>query len=267
MNNTSRPKRSLGQNYLHDENICRNIIRDFKAWKRDYIIEIGPGKGAITKFLLDKTNNLTVVEIDKENVDHLRDLYEIPEILNTDILELDLEKFTKEKEVKKVSMIGNIPYNITTPILFKLVDNRRYINTAQLMMQEEVTQRIVSHADSKEYGILSVLIQTFADSELLFKVSRNCFYPKPNVDSRIIRLNFAVSKESLIDDIEDYRKLIRTAFSKRRKTLRNNLKDTEYELLIDNAVIDFSRRAENISVMEFIELSNFYTKLKLTYNH
>jgi 16S rRNA (adenine1518-N6/adenine1519-N6)-dimethyltransferase len=156
----------------------------------------------------------------------------------------------------KLCIIGNIPYNITSGILFKLVDNRHIIRGAQLMIQEEVALRITAKPNSKDYGILSVFLQIFSIPKLLFKVSANCFYPKPKVDSRIIKFDFNNEKENEILDAAFFRKFVRTAFGTRRKTLRNSLKNMNIDtnkLAID---FDFSRRAENLTPEEFIELSN-----------
>jgi len=261
------PKKSLGQNYLTDENICRNIVDSFNILQGDVVIEVGPGKGALTKYLIDKTKNLSVVEIDDNNCKILHEIFPGLNIIHEDFLKINLEEFCKEN---KVRIIGNIPYNITSEIIFLLVDNRKYIKDAQLMLQEEVAQRIVAKPSCKEYGIPSVLVQAFSKPEMFFNVSKNCFYPKPKIDSRIIHIDFSYSKEAIINDVAFFRKFVRASFSHRRKTLHNSLKSIGIDTNLLTPLIteegdgggviisdfDFGRRAETLSVDEFIYLSN-----------
>jgi 16S rRNA (adenine1518-N6/adenine1519-N6)-dimethyltransferase len=245
------PKKSLGQNYLVDENICRNIVSSFDISKDDHVIEIGAGQGAITRFILEKTNNLAVIEIDRSNCEILKERFPGLNILNEDFL-----KYKFETASGKIRVIGNIPYNITSEIVFRLIDFREHLSDVQLMIQEEVARRFASGPGSKEYGIPSVLLQVFSKAELRFKVSKNCFYPKPKVDSRIIYFDFSISKEKNIKDINFFRKFVKAAFGQRRKTLRNSLKTMELDL--SKADFDFSKRAETLSIDEFIELSNLF---------
>lgn len=249
----TRPKKSLGQNYLTDENICRNIVNAFEIEPGEHIVEIGPGKGALTRYILEKTSNLTVIELDRNNCALLKEWFPGLKIINRDFLKLDLSELLENK-VEKLRVIGNIPYNITSPIIFKLMDNRTIVKDAQLMIQEEVARRITADPNNKEYGIPSVLLNVFGSSKLLFKVSRNCFYPKPKVDSRIIYFDFSVSREDKVTDIEFFRKLVKAAFGTRRKTLRNSLRNIDADL--SKAEIDLGRRAESLTINEFIELSN-----------
>lgn len=251
------PKKSLGQNYLTDENICRNIVDTFNISAGEGVIEIGPGLGAITKFILEKTNNFTAIEFDRNNCAILKEKFPSLNIVNKDFLKYEIEDFAG-KVKNKIRIIGNIPYNITTEIVFKLIDERGYITGAQLMIQEEVAQRLAAKPGGKEYGIPSVFIQVFSEPELLFKVSKNCFYPKPKVDSRVIRFDFTKSVEDKISDIIFFKKFVKAAFSMRRKTLKNSLSSLGLEL--SKADFDFTRRAETVSVNEFIELSNIFSK-------
>lgn len=251
--NRIKPKRSLGQNYLTDENICRNIVNAFDIKPGENIIEIGPGKGAITKFLLEKTVNLKVVELDENNCRILNETFPGLEIINRDFLKTDLNSLMRSK-AEKLRIIGNIPYNITSPIIFRLMENREIIYDAQLMIQEEVARRITASPGNKEYGIPSVILNVFGSSKMLFKVSRNCFYPKPKVDSRIIYFNFSESQEERLKDKEFFRKLVKSAFGTRRKTLRNSLKNLNLDL--EKSDIDMGRRAESLTIDEFIEMAN-----------
>ncbi len=250
--NTFYAKKSLGQNYLKDVNICKNIVSSFDPFQGDNVIEIGPGQGAITRFLLETGCRLTVVEFDRNNSAILEKEFPQLNIVTGDFLKYDLEAAAGGE--KKLRIIGNIPYNITSPIIFKLIDNRHVINDAQLMIQEEVAQRICAAPGSKEYGIPSVLTQAFCVPKLLFKVSNSCFFPKPKVDSRLIHFDFTRSMEAGIKDTVFFRKLVKAAFSTRRKTLKNSLKNMEVD--IGKTGIDPGRRAETLSVQEFIDMSN-----------
>lgn len=249
------PKKSLGQNYLTDENISRNIVNSFDVNVNANVIEIGAGQGALTKYLVKKTNNVVVIELDRNNCSILKEKFQELTILNDDFLKIDLNKISgSEFNNSPMRVIGNIPYNITSEIVFKLIDNRKIISDAQLMVQEEVAKRFAAKPGSKEYGIPSVFVQVFSKPGLMFKVSRNCFYPKPKVDSRIIHMDFTCSLEHKIKDIGFFKKIVKAAFSTRRKTLKNSLKGLNIDLAkID---FDFSRRAETLSVEEFITLSN-----------
>lgn len=255
MNNilNQSPKKFLSQNYLIDENIAANIVKSFKIKKNDFILEIGSGKGALTKYILEYTKNLIAVEIDNHNYTFLKQNFPEIIIINNDFLKISLSDIY-EKYNNKIRVIGNIPYKITSPILFKLIENRDYIKDAQLMVQEEVAQRIIAKPNSKKYGIPSVLINTFAETEQKFKVSKNCFYPKPNVESRIIYLDFSCSQASKIKDIIFFIKLVKKAFNTRRKKLKNSLKQLDADL--SKTSIDLNRRAENLTIEEFIIISN-----------
>jgi len=250
-----RPRKSLGQNYLTDENICRNNVNSFEIKKDDNVLEIGPGKGAITKYILRKTDNLTVVELDENNCAVLKEKFPGIKVINKDFLKFDLNSIFKTQG-SKLRVIGNIPYNITSEIIFKLIDSRTVILDAQLMIQEEVAERLAAKPNSKEYGIPSVFVQVFTKPKLLFNVSRNCFYPKPRVDSRIIHFDFTQSIENKIKDTEFFKRFVKAAFGNRRKTLRNSLKNLNLDL--SKANFDFTRRAESLSVEEFINLSNTF---------
>lgn len=254
------PKKSLGQNYLTDENISRNIVDAFNIAEGDNVIEIGPGQGAITKYILEKTKNLAVVELDQNNCVILAERFPELNIIHKDILKFDYNSITPN-EAKGLRVIGNIPYNITTEIIFNLIDARAIISDAQLMIQEEVAQRLAASPNSKEYGIPSVFIQVFSKPKLLFKVSKNSFYPRPKVDSRLIQFDFSITRESEINDIPFFKKFVKAAFGQRRKTLKNSLSILNLDL--SQAEFDFKRRAETLSVTEFIELSNKFSSQQI----
>jgi 16S rRNA (adenine1518-N6/adenine1519-N6)-dimethyltransferase len=197
-----------------------------------------------------------VIEIDTNNCRILTKKFPGLNIINRDFLKYD---FNPQPAIRnpQLRIIGNIPYNLTTEIVFKLIDDRSQIRDAQLMIQEEVARRFASAPNSKEYGIPSVLVQVFSKPKLLFKVSKNCFYPKPKVDSRIIHFDFTESIENKIKDIDFFKKFVKAAFSTRRKTLKNSLSKLELDLSRAGD-FDFSRRAESLSTDEFINLSNCF---------
>lgn len=250
---TFRPKKSLGQNYLKDENISRNIVDAFNINENDNLIEIGSGQGAITKYIIERKKNFTVIEFDKHNCGILQEKFPGINIINKDFLKIEMDSLPNT-DTKKLRVIGNIPYNITTEIFFKLIDNRHLISNVQFMIQEEVAKRLAAKPHTKEYGIPSVFAQVFCKPKLLFKVSRNCFYPTPKVDSRVIQFDFTSNLEEKITDTVFFKKFVKTAFGTRRKTLKNSLSSLELPLLKTD--FDFTRRAETLTVEEFIMLSN-----------
>ena len=176
MNKVS-PLKRFGQNYLQDQNIIKKIIAEIDPKENELIIEIGPGQGAITKMLLESKANLTAIEIDKRVIDDLQTRYTDLQLLQSDFLKLDLNQFIDSSE-KKLRVVGNIPYNITSPILFKLFENNTIVQDAVFMVQYEVAKRMTAKMGSKDYGILSVLLEYFGSTKLAFKVSPNVFYPK-----------------------------------------------------------------------------------------
>jgi 16S rRNA (adenine1518-N6/adenine1519-N6)-dimethyltransferase len=258
----SRPIKKLGQHFLIDKNIIKKIVKEFSPAENDFVVEIGPGKGALTKELLSHTKNLIVVEIDSNLAQELQNIFPEIKIINKDILECD---FGKDFFTEKFRVIGNLPYYITSQILFKIYESHSTVKDAMIMIQKEVAERIVSKPKTKEYGILSVFSQYYSEPKILFNISRNVFYPKPEVDSSIVHLK--MKEETWLNpEIEEaFRKLVRTAFNQRRKTLKNSLKNlfdehqNELSEKFFSLQFDFSRRAEELSLDDFIYLAkNFY---------
>jgi len=249
-----RPKKFLGQNFLVDKNISRKIVSAAEISPDDYVIEIGPGQGILTELLYNQTKNLTAVELDKTIYENLnRQFGERINLIHKDFLELDLEKIFSE--VKKIKVIGNIPYNITTEILFKLFESEK-IDTAVIMMQKEVAERLTAKPNTKEYGILSVRTQIISKPKILFSVSPAVFFPQPKVKSSVVKFIFNQGRNEIVNS-ELLKQLVRESFGKRRKTMRNSLKEFFEGRKIDPAIIDFdfSRRAESLSVEEFAGLA------------
>lgn len=249
------PKKSLGQNFLRDTNIARKIVRTIHVQPTDILLEIGPGQGALTKYLVGSCKKTIGVEIDDRAAQLLREMFgDQLELLQTDILEVDLGRLAA-KEQGKIRIVGNIPYYITSEILFWIFEQWASVSDATLMMQLEVAQRLCSKPKTKEYGILSVATQFYSEPEILFKVSRNAFFPRPDVDSALVRL---VLKQTVPEcNRELFHNLVRSTFGKRRKTLRNGLRSMGFDdQVLMKLPADLGRRAEELSVNEFVELSN-----------
>jgi 16S rRNA (adenine1518-N6/adenine1519-N6)-dimethyltransferase len=242
-------KKKLGQNFLTDRNITRKIVASSGAAKEDNILEIGPGFGALTRELVDVCPTFTVVEKDPKLAAFIRGEYPQINVLEADFLETDLKLLAKDKPLK---VLGNIPYSITSPILFKLLEARSSLISATLMMQHEVAMRIVAKPSTKDYGILAVQMQAFCKVNYLFKVGRKVFRPQPGVDSAVISM--IPKKENPVEDSDGFRRFVRTAFHQRRKTLLNNLK--EYYNLESVEESTLKLRAEALSIEEFFKLFN-----------
>jgi 16S rRNA (adenine1518-N6/adenine1519-N6)-dimethyltransferase len=247
-----KPKKHFGQNFLVDDNISQKIVRQLEINDNDIVLEIGPGQGALTKHLAWLEKNYIAVEIDTGIVEDLKLKFgnEI-NFINRDFLKYDLNQFDK-----KIKVIGNLPYNIASEILFKLFDFRDKIICAVMMVQKEFAQRITAKPDTKEYGILAVQTQVFSRPSLLFNVPPTVFFPKPKVESSVIKIEF--DNEFNLSDKRIFKELVRSSFGKRRKIVRNSLKDyfEKMNLQFDKFDFDFTRRAENIRTEEYIALSN-----------
>ena len=262
-----KPKKFLGQNFLVDDNIARKIVNSLNITPDDFVIEIGPGYGSLTKHFLESATNYLAVEIDKSISGKLKEELFSREkgknvnILNGDFLKLNLanilEQYIPSGKKLNVKVAGNLPYNITTEVLFKLFENRDLVTSATLMVQKEVAQRINSKPNTKEYGILGIFTQYNADVKILFNVPPTAFFPKPKIQSSVIELQFGNVKHKT-KDYKLFRELVRESFGKRRKTMRNSLKDFFERKKIDGSKIkfDFSRRPENLTIEEFINLAN-----------
>ena len=255
----NRPIKRFGQNYLVDKNIIDNIVKEIDPQKDDLILEIGPGRGALTRELIKHTDSLYAVEIDKRVIESLQ--FEMPllNMINADILKFDLKKIAEGKN-KKIRVAGNIPYNITSPILFKLIAERDIVKDTVLMMQYEVAKRLTAEKRTKDYGILAVLLNYYAKVKFCFKVSRNVFYPKPNVESAVVHINFDFELENSVNN-KLFIQTVKASFGNRRKTLKNSLSNSIFkDIDFSGAKIDLSRRAEELDIEEFIELTNFIEK-------
>ena len=245
------PKKSLGQHFLNDLSIAKKIVESLSPCQN--ILEIGPGTGILTQFLLKKNNNLKLVEIDNESVNFLILELKINKsiIYNQDFLNLDLSKIF---ENNNFSVIGNFPYNISSQIVFKIIENRKLIPEMCGMFQYEVAERICENEGSKKYGIISVITQAFYETKLLFEVSNNFFSPPPKVNSAVILLK---RKKNLKIDCDEklFFKIVKLSFQQRRKTLRNSLKQINLSDNLREHII-FDKRPEQLSVDQFVDLTN-----------
>ena len=254
---TVRAKKHLGQHFLNDENIAEKIADALTEKGYENVLEIGPGMGVLTKYLLKKSFTTSVIEIDTESVSYLQThfLKYSLKIISDDFLKIDISKVYGGKQF---AIIGNFPYNISTQIVFKAIENKAQIPELCGMFQKEVAERITRSEGSKTYGIISVLTQAFYDAEYLFTVPPQVFNPPPKVESGVIRLT---RKENFTLPVEQsfFFKVVKTAFNQRRKTLRNSLKTFDLSDKLREDVI-FAERPEQLSVQQFIELTKSIQK-------
>ncbi len=254
-----RAKKSLGQHFLTDLSIAERIANTLDDFRHLPVLEVGPGMGVLTQFLLEMGLDLTVVELDSESVDYLEVAY--PQlhgrIIGEDFLKMDLHELYGDKPF---CVIGNYPYNISTQIFFKVLDYRDQVACCSGMLQREVAQRIAEPPGSKAYGILSVLLQAWYDIEYLFTVDEHVFNPPPKVKSGVIRL----TRNSVTDlgvDERMFKRLVKLSFGQRRKMLRSSLKSV---FMADPAVMErdvFRQRPEQLGVDDFIALTELATSI------
>jgi len=246
-----KPKKKFGQNFLTDDSIAKDIVSFLSDSKTKTIIEIGPGKGILTNYLLKISGKeIKFVEIDEECVSYLINKHPNIEkhLINDDFLNINLNSFKEP-----LSIIGNFPYNISSQILFKIYENKNIVNEMIGMFQFEVAERICSNYGTKKYGILSVLIQAFFEVKMMKKIKPNSFFPIPKVDSAVIK----ISKKTDTINCDEilFKKIVKQSFGQRRKTLRNSLKIFNITDIKKEDTI-FAKRPEQLSVSDFIYLTN-----------
>lgn len=251
------PIKRLGQNFLQDPNTIRRIVDALDATSDAAVVEIGPGAGALTGLLAERYPRFAAIEIDDRAADLLEEELPKTRIIRQDILETDWAALADEFGADRLHVIGNLPYYITSQILFSLLDAAPLIEEAVIMMQYEVAERLVAKPRTKSYGILSVALQLACDVKILFPVSRNVFYPKPDVRSAMVHLRFPPEVPEYGSDPNFLRTLIRTAFNQRRKTLRNSLSRliTDDMPAIPDAIA--GKRAEELAPDEFVALADY----------
>jgi 16S rRNA (adenine1518-N6/adenine1519-N6)-dimethyltransferase len=246
-----KARKRFGQNFLTDQKIIDQIIATIAPKHDDNILEIGPGQGAMTLPLLERVDKLSVIEIDRDLIEILESYNKSNLVIHQgDALNFDLDQFNPP-----IRVVGNLPYNISSPILFHLLENRDKVIDMTFMLQKEVVERMSATHGSKIYGRLSVMMQAFFEVELIFVVPPESFDPAPKVDSAIVYLT--PLKVCKVDNIEIFEQMVKAAFAHRRKTLRNCLKSL---LTQDQTQVDLSQRAEMLDIDTFITLAKDYEK-------
>ena len=250
-----KARKRFGQHFLHDNNIIDKILRSIAVTEGDSFLEIGPGQGALTFPLLAQCKKLTAVELDRDLIPLLNkkaEKYGDLTVINADVLNFELNSLPGDKRYR---VVGNLPYNISTPLMFHLLNSIERIQDMHFMVQKEVAQRIVAEVGSQHYGRLSVMIQYQCQCQYLFDVAPGCFTPPPKVDSAIIRLLPRIQAEFEIGDIDLFSKIVQSAFGQRRKTISNSLKSIVSSDIFELSGINKKLRAENLSGHDFAQLT------------
>ena len=260
-------KKQLGQNFIFDTNLLKFIVESAGVTSEDDVIEIGAGAGTLTNQLGLKAKSVTSFEIDKSLMERLLKLeseHNNLKFVFEDFMQVDLTKYIVDDE--KFKVVANIPYYITTPIIFKLLDFAKNIDTMMFMVQKEVAERFCAECNNKDYGITSVILQSIADVKYVRTIKRECFTPAPNVDSALIRLDLRLDKFNIVNR-KFFVDFVHNAFAMRRKTLVNNLlkkynlQRADIEVVLRELGLDSMVRPENISVEMFVKLSNEFEKM------
>lgn len=265
-----KANKSLGQNFLIDEFVINNIIESAQIGKEDLVIEIGPGLGTLTKYLLEKAKKVICIELDKKMITILEDrfsLYNNLQIINNDVLKVDLNSMILEEkrktQIKNVKIVANLPYYITTPIIMKLLESKLDIQSITVMIQKEVADRLIAKPGDKQTGAITYTVYYYCEGEKVLEVPHTSFIPEPEVTSEVIKLN--IRKEPIIKNIDEITlfKIIKAAFMQRRKTLLNSLtnahifKDKEEgTIILNNCGLLENTRAENLTLQDFAKITN-----------
>ena len=263
--------KSLGQNFLIDTNVIDRILEGARVKEGDYVIEVGPGIGTLTKEMGRTAEKVVAIEIDKTLIPILEEtLADFPniEVINQDILKVNVQELVKEKlNGGPVKLVANLPYYITTPIVMKFLEEDIPVTDIVVMVQKEVADRMNAQPNSKDYGALSVAVQYYCDTEIVAKAPRHMFMPQPNVDSTVIGLHVREEKKYNVDNEDIFFKTVKASFGQRRKTLLNSLgglgflsKD-QIKVALQEANIDEKRRGETLSIEEFASLSNAVNRI------
>ncbi len=256
--NGHKARKRFGQNFLQDTGMIRKIVRAIAPAGKDHLVEIGPGMGAITELLLEENGQLDVIELDRDLVPGLRvKFFNYPEFTlhEADALKFDFAKLRKTDE--KLRIVGNLPYNISTPLIFHLLSFQGLIHDMHFMLQKEVVERLAAKPGTGEWGRLSVMAQYYCDIENLFLVPPECFKPQPKVESAIVRMTPKQQPTHQALDEKILGETLRLAFAQRRKTLRNNMKGYVTAEQLEALDLDPQRRPETLNLEEFVKLANF----------
>ena len=245
-----KPKKHLGQHFLLDDSVSKRIASSISCFSENTkVLEIGPGTGALSKYLLAENKNVIAYEIDRESVDYLAANFPDLDVRKEDFLKLDFTEFSNQKLI----VIGNFPYNISSQILFKILEAKELVVELVGMFQKEVALRVSQQPGNKQYGILSVLIQAYFDVEYLFTVDEHVFDPPPKVKSGVIRIKRNTTNKLSCDE-KLFKRIVKTAFNQRRKMIRNSLKIFLNDKKTNHPL--FTMRPEQLAVQDFIELTN-----------
>lgn len=250
-------RKRFGQNFLHDQHIIDRIVKEISPQKDQHLLEIGPGQGALTQQLAESGARLDCIELDRDLTAHLNQQYrnhDNVQIHQHDILKFDLNELIDDS--KPLRIIGNLPYNISTPVLFHLLKYHQHIEDMSFMLQLEVVERMSAGVGDKNYGRLSLMLQYFCQAEKLFDVPPQAFHPQPKVNSAIVRLTPYRKPPIPANDIECLNLVVRTAFNQRRKTLKNSLKTLISEEALEELAIDIKLRPENLSLKNYVNITN-----------
>ena len=252
-----RARKRFGQNFLVDPHVIRQIAHAIRPSSSQHLVEIGPGEGAITRLLVDQCRKLDVVELDRDLVPRLLAQfanYPSFQLHQGDALKFSFAELCENEQPLRI--VGNLPYNISTPLIFHLLKSKSAIQDMHFMLQKEVVQRLCAQPGEKHYGKLSVMTQYHCRVEKLFDVAPGCFRPIPKVDSAIVYLQPHPEIPCIANSVEKLEFLVKQAFQFRRKTLRNCLKNMQSDVPIDELEWDLQLRAENLSVQDYVEMSN-----------
>lgn len=269
--------KSLGQNFLINEEAVQKIVEGAEISKEDLIIEIGPGLGTLTKELLEKAGKVVAVELDKRMIEILTDrfgLYNNFELINEDVLKVDLNKLIKQNiqpqtsNLKRAKIVANLPYYITTPIVMKLLEEKLPIDSITIMIQKEVADRLIEKPGGKNTGAITYAIYYYATAKEIYKVMPNSFIPEPAVESKVIKLNIRNNMPVQVENEELMFKIIKYAFMQRRKTLVNSLENSklfnnkkDIENMLNKLEINTKIRGETLSLEDYANITNFVTKM------
>ncbi|HCH24600.1 MAG TPA: 16S rRNA (adenine(1518)-N(6)/adenine(1519)-N(6))-dimethyltransferase [Oceanospirillaceae bacterium] len=258
--NKHKARKRFGQNFLQDQGIIRHIVASIRPQANQGLVEIGPGLGAITKHLLAAAGALDVVELDRDLIPRLRISFatygDNLRIYEADALKFDFTQINDQPNSLRI--VGNLPYNISTPLIFHLLEHAEQVLDMHFMLQKEVVQRLAAQAGENNYGRLSIMAQYYCQVENLFEVPPEAFDPRPKVDSAIVRLVPYNDLPHVADNHKNFSNLVRTAFAQRRKTLRNNLKGVLTAEQLEEIGIDATLRPERLTVADYVKISNYH---------
>ncbi len=260
-----RARKRFGQNFLTDQGIIHQLIQSISPRPQQHIVEIGPGQGALTEHLYNRCQQLTAIEIDRDLIDQLQSKYGADsskfQLVNCDVLNYDFTelKNSNDDSDSKIRIVGNLPYNISTPLLLKLALYSHFIEDMHFMLQKEVVERICAVPGNRSWGRLSVMLQYHFDVENLFEVPPEAFNPRPKVQSAILRM-IPKTPELQVDNHRQFETIVAQAFNQKRKTIRNNLKSkfTDEQLLALD--VDPNLRPEHLNVLQLVKIANAYVQ-------